>query len=156
MTKQDFKKAWYGFKLNVAEDWLMFRLFCKLRMDALRLDIAIFMCNAFQRAYNKRYYVICNPKDQLIWVCNDDIKQMKKPRRVRKLVNGKLVTFKVSLLNKRTSHMDIMRECLYYTPTSRNNTDGLSPAERLERRAKWIKYMENIRFNRMAGKLKPA
>ena len=154
MTKQELILAWYDFRLKLAEDWIMFRLFCKLRMDALRLDIAIFMCNAFQRAYNKRYYVIRNAKEQLIWVCNDDIKSMKKPRRVRKLINGKLTTFKVSLLPRNITHLDVMRDCLYYTPTSRNNTDGLTPAERLERREKWIKYMENIRLNRITGKLK--
>lgn len=154
MTKQQFLKALYGFSLKVYEKWLMFRVFCKVQMDGLRLSFAIFMCNSLQRAHNKRFYVIRNAKDRLIWVCNDDIKSMKKPRRVRKIIDGKLRTFKVSLLPKHITHLDIMRECLYYTPTSRNNTDGLSPAERYERRKRWINYMEQIRMNRMLGKLK--
>ena len=58
------------------------------------------------------------------------------------------------MLPKNLSHMDVMRECLYYTPSSRNNSDGLSPAERLERRQKWIKYMENVRVTRMTAQLK--
>lgn len=153
MTKQQFIIAWHNFKVQAAEDWLTFRIFCKLKMDALRLDFAIFMCDALQRANNKRFYVIRNAQDKLIWVCNEDIKLMKRPRRVRKLINGKLQTFKVSMLPKHTTHLDIMRECLYYTPSSRNNSDGLSPAERMQRRQGWLKYMERIRMNRIVGKL---
>lgn len=154
MTKQEFMRAFYEFRLKAYEKWLMFRLFCKLKMDALRLDFAIFMCDSLQRAHNKRFYVIRNAQDKLIWVCNDDIKSMKKPRRVRKLINGKLVTFKVSILPKHTTHLDVMKAAVYYTPSSRNNTDGLTPKERYERRKKWINYMEEIRLNRITGKLK--
>lgn len=156
MTKQQFIKALHGFCIQAYEKWLMFKLFCHLQMDGLRLSFAIFMCDSLQRAYNKRFYVIRNAKNRLIWVCNDDIKSMRKPRRVRKLIHGKLYSFKVSLLPKDTSHLDVMKAALYFTPTSRNNTDGLSPAERYARRAKWINYMEQIRLNRITGKLKAA
>ena len=153
MTKQEFYRALHDFRLDVYEQWILFRVFIKLKLDGLRLTFAIFMCDALQRANNKRFYVIRNAQDKLIWVCNDDIDAMKRPRRVRKIINGKLRTFKISMLPKHTSHLDIMRECIYYTPSSRNNTDGLSPAERLERRKSWIKYMERIRLNRIHGKL---
>lgn len=141
-------------KAKLIEQWLLLRVFCQLKMDALRLDFAIFMANALQRAKNKRFYVIPNQQNRLIWVCNDDIKQMKRPRRVRKIIDGKLRTFKVRMIDKNASHLDIMRECLYYTPLDRNNRNGITVEERNQKQAAWIKYMERIRMDRMFGKLK--
>lgn len=141
-------------KLKVLENWLLFRVFCQLKIDALRLDLAIFMANALQRANNKQFYVIKNAHNRLIWVCNDDIKQMKRPRKVRRLIGGKLRTFKVRMIGKNISHIDIMRECLYYTPLDRNNSNGISVEERNKKKAAWLNYMEEIRMNRMYGKLK--
>lgn len=147
MTAKEFRRAVY-------EKWLIVQVFFQLKMDGIRLSLAIFMCNALQRARNKRFYVIKNAQNKLIWVCNDDIDQMKRPRRVRKLINGELREIKVSMLPKNISHLDIMKLCLYYTPSSWNNSDGLSPAERLKKRKGWIKYMEGIRMQRLFGKLK--
>jgi hypothetical protein len=79
---------------------------------------------------------------------------MKRPRRVRKIINGKLREFKVTMLPKNVTHLDIMEQCLYYTPISRNNSNGITVEERNKRQAKWLKYMESIRLNRMFGKLK--
>lgn len=141
-------------KRQIIEGWIMFRVYCQLRMDALRLDLAIFMANALQRAKNKRFYVIPNAQNRLIWVCNDDIKAMKQQRRVRKLVNGQLRTFKVRMIDKNTTHLDIMRECLYYTPLDRNNSNGITVAERNKKSKKWLAYMEKVRMDRMFGKLK--
>ena len=148
MTKQEFRRA-------AREKWLLVKVFFQLKMDGIRLSLAIFMCNALQKARNKRFYVIKNAQDKLIWVCNDDIDQMKRPRRVRKLINGELREIKVTMLPKKISHLDIMKLCLYYTPSSWNNTDGLTPAERLKKRQGWLKYMERIRMERLFGKLKP-
>lgn len=141
-------------KLKMIEQWILFRVYCQLKIDALRLDLAIFMANALQRAKNKRFYVIRNAQDRLIWVCNEDIKQMKRARRVRKLVDGKLRTFKVRMLDKNVTHLDIMRESLYYTPLDRNNKNGITVEERNKKQADWLKYMERIRMDRMYGKLK--
>ena len=143
-----------NFFQSVVEKWLLVRVYFQLKLDAIRLDLAIFMANALQRAKNKRFYVIRNAKDQLIWVCNDDIKQMKRPRRVRRLINGKLRTFKVRMIDKKATHLDIMRECLYYTPLDRNNSNGITVEERNRKQAEWLKYMERIRLDRMYGKLK--
>ena len=143
-----------GLKLKLIENWILIRVFFQLKMDALRLDMAIFMADALQRAKNKRFYVIRNAHDKLIWVCNDDIRQMKQSRKVRRLVNGKLVTFNVRLLGKDVTHLDIMRDCLYYTPIDRNNSNGITVEERNTKRAAWLEYMERIRMNRMCGKLK--
>lgn len=141
-------------KLKMIETWLFIRVFFQLKIDAIRLSIAIFMANALQRAKNKRFYVIPNHQNKLIWVCNEDIKQMKRPRKVRRLINGKLRTFKVRMIGKNATHLDIMRECLYYTPLDRNNSNGITVEERNKKRAAWLEYMEKIRMNRMFGKLK--
>ena len=42
-------------KAHVIEKWLLFRVLCQLKMDALRLDFAIFMADSLQRAKNKRF-----------------------------------------------------------------------------------------------------
>lgn len=154
MTKTKFIGIFNEIRYAISAYWLMFCKIVALRMDGLRLSFAIFMCDSLQRANNKRFYVIRNSRDRLVWVCNDDIDMMRRPRRVRKIINGKLRTFKVSMLPKHISHLDIMKQCLYYTPSSRNNTDGLSQAERYERRKNWLNYMERIRLNRLYGKLK--
>lgn len=142
------------FKSQLKEWWIMFRVFCGLKIDALRLDFAVFMANALQRAHNKRFYVIENAHHKLIWVCNEDIKMMKRPRRVRKIIDGKLRTFKVTMLPKNITHLDIMQNCFYYTPISRNNPNGITIEERNQKQKNWIRYMETIRMNRMFGKLK--
>lgn len=147
MTTKEFRQI-------VREKWLLVVAFFQLKMDGIRLSLAIFMCDALQKARNKRFYVIKNAQNKLIWVCNDDIDQMKKPRRVRKLIKGELRVIKVSMLPKNISHNDIMKMCLYYTPSSLNNSDGLSPAERMKKRQGWLKYMERIRMERLFGKLK--
>lgn len=141
------------FKAELLKRWLLLRVFFQLQLDGLRLSLAIFMCNALQKARNKRFYVIENAQGKLIWLCNDDIAQMQRPRRVRRLINGKLQTFTVRMLPKHTSHLDIMKQALYYTPSALNNSDGLTAAERLAKRKKWLVYMERIRIERMFGHL---
>lgn len=142
------------FRTMLHEKCMMVRIFFQLKMDALRLSLAIFMANALQRAKNKRFYVIPNAQNKLIWVCNDDIDQMKRPRRVRKIIDGKLRTFTVRMMPKHLTHLDVMRECLYYTPIDRNNSNGITVEERNKKQAKWLSYMEKVRMDRMFGKLK--
>lgn len=145
------KRAFLAF---MHEKWLLVKSFITIKIDGLRLSTAIYMADALQKARNKRFYVIENGQGKLIWICNDDIKAMKRPRVVQKLINGKLVKWKVRMLPPKTTHLDVMRDCLYYTPTDRNNSDGMSVAERQKKTASWIKYMEDIRMNRIFGKLK--
>ena len=142
-----------SFKQSFHEKALMVKLFFVLKIDALRLDAAIFMANALQRAKNKRFYVIENAQGKLIWLCNDDIKQMSRPRTIRRLINGKLRYFKVRMLPKGISHLDIMKQCLYYTPIDRNNSNGITVEERNKRKEKWLEYIERKRFDRMFGTL---
>lgn len=136
------------------EMWVYFVVYIQLKHDELRLAFAIFMAKQLQKSKNKRFYVIENAKGKLIWLCNDDIKVMKKPRKVRKYINGKFRTFKFYMIPPKTTHMDIMRDCLYYTPESWNNKNGMTVEERNQKSQKWLSYLEQKRLDRMFGKLK--
>ena len=148
--KKIFYKVWHFLKEKAA----LAQVFFQLKMDGLRLQFAIYMANALQKARNKRFYVIENAQGKLIWLCNDDIKEMKKPKKIRKLVNGKLRTFKFWMLNPKTTHLDIMRDCLYFTSDSLNNNNGITVEERNKKQKKWIAYMEKVRMDRIFGKYK--
>lgn len=148
--KKIFYKVWHFLKEKCA----LAQVFFQLKMDGLRLQFAIYMANALQKARNKRFYVIENAQGKLIWLCNDDIKEMKKPKKVRKLINGKLRTFKFYMLSPKVTHMDIMRDCLYFTADSLNNQNGITVEERNKKQKKWIAYMEKIRMDRIFGKYK--
>jgi hypothetical protein len=148
--KKIFYKVWHFLKEKAA----LAQVFFQLKMDGLRLQFAIYMANALQKARNKRFYVIENAQGKLIWLCNDDIKEMKKPKKVRKLINGKLRTFKFWMLNPKTTHLDIMRDCLYFTADSLNNNNGITVEERNKKQKKWIAYMEKVRMDRIFGKYK--
>ena len=148
--KKIFYRVWHFLKEKAA----LAQVFFQLKMDGLRLQFAIYMANALQKARNKRFYVIENAQGKLIWLCNDDIKEMKKPKKVRKLINGKLRTFKFWMLNPKTTHLDIMRDCLYFTADSLNNKNGITVEERNKKQKKWIAYMEKVRMDRIFGKYK--
>lgn len=148
--KKIFYKVWHFLKEKAA----LAQVFFQLKMDGLRLQFAIYMANALQKARNKRFYVIENAQGKLIWLCNDDIKEMKKPKKVRKLINGKLRTFKFWMLDPKTTHLDIMRDCLYFTADSLNNNNGITVEERNKKQKKWIAYMEKVRMDRIFGKYK--
>ena len=149
-TKRIFGALWFWLKGKFA----LVVVFFQLRWDALRLRLAVYMADTLQKARNKRFYVLENNQGKLIWLCNDDIKEMKKPKRVRKVAGGRLRTFKLYMLDPNITHLDVMRDCLYYTQESLNNKDGISVEERNKKQAKWLKYMEEIRMNRIFGKYK--
>ena len=148
--KKFFYNVWHFLKEKAA----LVQVFFQLKMDGLRLQFAIYMANALQKARNKRFYVIENAQGKLIWLCNDDIKEMKKPKKIRKLINGKLRTFKFWMINPKTTHLDIMRDCLYFTADSLNNKNGITVEERNKKQKKWIAYMEKVRMDRIFGKYK--
>ena len=119
--------------------------YLELRYDALRLWVAIKIANAKQKAYNKRYFVLSDTRGQLQVLNSSELKELRKPRRVTKVVDGKKITRKVYLMNPKATHLDWMRECLYYTPLSLNNK-AMSEEERLSRKESWLLQMESIRF----------
>ena len=146
--KKIFSNIWRFLK----EKFALVQVFFGLQLDALRLRFAIYMANALQKARNKRFYVIENAQGKLIWLCNTDIKEMKKPKKMRKLINGKLREFKFWMIDPKTTHQDIMRDCLYYTHESWNNKNGITVEERNKKTKKWLAYMEKVRMDRIFGK----
>lgn len=150
------------FRNECREMWLLLLVYIQQKWDGLRLTFAIYMADALQKARNKQFYVLDNGHGKLIWLCNDDIAILKRPRIAQKLVpievNGKmrhkLVKYKVRLIPKNTSHSDIMRDCYYYTAPNRQNSNGITVEERNQKRKAWIEYMEHYRINRMLGRRK--
>ena len=107
--------------------------------DELRLKWAIKLAEAKKRAYCKRYYVIRDYKERLTVVCNSDIKRLKK----------------MHLMNARATHLDVMRECLYYTNVNDNDAISvLPPKERAKRKAKWLESLEEYRRSKYERRLK--
>lgn len=143
----------YNMKINLKTIWYTFVHYCQLKYDALHLWIAIKFADAKQKAYNKRYFVIPDYNDKLQVLNKDEIKILQKPRKIRRLVNGKVKIFKVYGMNPNATHLDIMRECYYYTPLKLNEEGNkLTMQERMERKAKWLSYMEKIRKEKTYGK----
>lgn len=145
----------YNMKINLKTIWYTFVHYCQLKYDALRLWIAIKFADAKQKAYNKRYFVIPDYNDKLQVLNKDEIKILQKPRKIRRLINGKVKTFKVYGMNPNATHLDIMRECYYYTSLKLNEEGSKIPfAERMKRKDKWLKYMEDKRYERIKAKAK--
>ena len=136
------------------EMWVYVVVYLQKQREKMRLSFAIHMAKQLQKAKNKRFYVLPNAQGKLIWLCNSDIKQMRKPRKVRKFIQGRWRTFKFWMLPPKTTHLDVMRDCLYYTPESWNNSNGITVEERNQRSKKWLDYIEKKRMDRMFGKLK--
>jgi hypothetical protein len=56
------------------------------------------------------------------------------------------------MISPKATHLDIMRDCLYYTQDSWNNKNGITVEERNKKSKKWLAYMEKIRMERLFGK----
>lgn len=98
--------------------------------DEVRLKFSIRLAEAKKRAYIKRYYVIEDYYHRLCVVNNSDIKRLKK----------------MNLMNPKATHLDIMRECLYYTNVNDNDKlSVLSPEEKAKRVSRWLKSLEEFR-----------
>ena len=100
------------------------REFYNLWKQGVQLKIAIRVAETKQKAWNKRYYVLPDEKGKLRALCNADIKWLKK--------NGHM--------SQKVSHLDVMRECFYYTKSSLNDSNPISPEEREVKRKEWLKY----------------
>lgn len=146
------KEKMKALTLALKEMWVYVVVYLHIQREKLRLSFAIHMAKQLQKAKNKRFYVLPNAQDKLIWLCNDDIKVMKKPKKIRKYIGGKFRTYKVYMLPPKTTHLDVMRDCVYYTPESWNNSNGITVEERNQRSKKWLAYLEKKRLDRMFGK----
>lgn len=133
------KKTMYYAKEWLSLLWFSIGDFFAAIYDEMRLELAIKLADAKQRAYNKRYFVMPDFRNKLTVLNKDDISWLKK----------------ANLMNKNVSHLEIMRDCFYYTNLSRNEEGNkLTAKERLERKDKWLSYMEGIRTKRNQAKLK--
>jgi len=114
-----------------------------------------------QAAYNKQYYVLPVGKGLAVF-SPDDIGMLKKPIRrkhfekghyidvvkkdgskKKKYVKGGIKVDKIYQMNPNASHQDIMKECFYYTSAKLNELNLLTPAERKQKQAEWLKYAAN-------------
>ena len=96
-----------------------------LKKKSIQLSAAIKLCNLKQKAFNRRYFVIFDHNDKLISLCRDDIKQLKRMRKIQKGV----------------SHIDLMENSFYYTPLSVNNDKAMTKKDRLERQKTYFEYV---------------
>ena len=125
---------------------LFVKYYIQLRYDAFRLWIAVKIADAKQKAYNKRYFVLSDVKGRLQVLNSQELKSLRKPQKIKKNVNGKIVTRKVYLMNPKATYLDWMRESIYYTPVSLNN-ERISKEEREKRKQSWLLQMEKLRFS---------
>ena len=125
--------------------WKLIKHYIDLRYDALRLWLAIKLADAKQAAHNKRYYVLPDAYGRLQVLNAFELKELRKPMRVYKEIDGKKVSRKVYLMNPHATHIDWMRECYYYTRLSLNE-QPMDSEERALRKKSWLSLMEAKRF----------
>lgn len=114
--------------------------------DSLELKAAIWTADLKQRAYNRRYFVLPDHNHKLLVFDKNDIARLKKPIKKAVYVNGKKLVKKLYIMNPKATHMDIMRECFYYTPVKLNDAASKLSSEEKEKRAKeWNKYKKAVR-----------
>lgn len=130
----------------------------------VELRIAIHAANMKQQAFNKRYYVLpVGDSLKLKVFCADDIDMLKKPIfekyfvkghyveavrngvKKRKYVKGGLKIVKVHQINPKVTHLNIMKECFYYTSAHLNELNDLTPAERKQKQIEWLRYAKKNR-----------
>ncbi len=97
-----------------------------LKKQSFRLWIAIKLADAKQAAYNKRFYVIDDWKGRLVTISRDDLNKLKR----------------MKVYDKKITHLDLMRECFYYTPLNRNNDGKISEKEKAIKQEMWLKYAQ--------------
>lgn len=97
-----------------------------LKKQAFRLWLAIKVADAKQAAYNKRFYVIDDWKHRLVTISKEDLNKLKR----------------MKVYDKKITHLDLMRECFYYTPLSRNNNGKISEKEKAKKQEIWLKYAQ--------------
>lgn len=97
--------------------------------QSLRLSIAILIADLKQKAYNRRYWVLPDPKDRLVALNNRDIKRLKK----------------LGIMSKKVDFIHLLSESFYYTPLDRNNKkSALSEQEKAKKRLSWLLYSQKL------------
>ena len=93
-----------------------------------RLSFAIFMADQYQRAYNRQYYVLPR-RGGLVVLSSRELNEYKKKK----------------YTGRRLHNTDFKRDSFYFTPSSRNNSDGMTRQERADKAPKWLKYYYEYR-----------
>ena len=99
-----------------------------LLRKGIQLKIAVEVAKTKQKAFNKRFWVLPDENHKLRAICNTEIKWLKKH----------------GFMNKKVTHLDLEKECFYYTPLSLNNDGTISKEEREKKKQEWIKYSKKI------------
>ena len=140
----------YLFNLMSYIDFL-FELFC----DKVRLNMAIRLADAKQKAYNKRYFVIPDAYNRLQVFNSDELKKLRKPQKRTVIENGTKRTVKVFLMNPNATYLDWSRDSIYHTNLKDNESNSkLSLEERGKRKKKWLAFMESYRRRNLKSKYK--
>lgn len=105
------------------------KLWIRLKKSSIQLSIAIRVAKQKQKAFNKRFYVMPDYNGKLIALSKDDVNNLKR----------------IKVMDKRVSHLDLMRECFYYTPLALNGFGKISEEDRLEKKKAWLKYYNQIK-----------
>lgn len=113
--------------LNPILEWVY------LTHRGIKLSLAIKLCDLKQKAYNTRFYVIELPNGELTSISKRGVNMYKKIKR----------------LDKSYSHLDLMNDCYYFTPLSRNNDSKMTPELREKKRKEYIKGLKVQKFLRL-------
>lgn len=115
-------------KKTLIAAWHYAKSIAQLQIISLRLTFAIFLADSYQRAYNKQYYVLPR-RGGLVILSSTEVGEYKKKK----------------YTGRRLFNTDFKRDAFYFTPSSRNNADGMTREERKAATPRWIKYREEYR-----------
>jgi len=123
----------------------------KLRVARLRLRYASYLAMEKHKATGKQYFVLPYSNGKLKVLSTDEIGAMKKGIRVKaRTKDGKQTTKKVYMMSPKVTHLDVMRECFYYTPFSLGDKRYvITEVEKSKKAREWIEYANYIRTKRI-------
>ena len=125
----------------------------RVKYDAIRLRYAIYLADSKQRAYNKQYFVLPDGDGKLRVLCKADIKALKRGVVVKAKGSDKGV--RVRLMSKRVTHMDVMRECFYYTPYNLNSAqEDEWRRESASKSRAWLEWIKQYRIRKAMRQIK--
>ncbi|MDR2684257.1 MAG: hypothetical protein LBB53_02600 [Prevotellaceae bacterium] len=106
-----------------------------LKIEAVKLRLAIWLSDLRQKAYNKRFFVV---------LATVGIRNGKKINRLRSICNSEFKAFKrLGYLPKKMSYLQLSEKCFYKTDLKRNNTENY--AERQRAQKKYLHYQKMFR-----------
>lgn len=123
----------------------------RTHIDIMKLRYAIYLADSKQRAYGKQYFVLPDGNGRLRVLNKDDIKALKKGFVVRRKDSNKCV--RVRQMDKRVTHLDIMRECFYFTPYYLgDHASTITATERAKKQREWLEWIKMFRVRQAVRK----